>query len=419
MSCPASTLNKASPRITPSTPGTPGMPELTGTLTLGFAAAVGVMVINLFAAQPLTGPVSAALGLPPAWRGLVAMLPQLGYATGLLLAGVRGHAGGGGSGLVGHGLLPGGICRWRRHLRDPDAGAAGRADGTARAARARGGQCDERTDAGHPAVAPAGQPAGRRGRMAGLLRRAGGAGRLAGSRAAALAAKPQAGRRPSLCQPDRLDVAIAAQPAGAAPACLDRGAVDGRLQRLLDRGGPAAGAAAVRARQPRRGAVRAGRRGRRGGGASGRPPGRSGPWPCRHRGIATGRAGCVVAGRRGCRWLVRLCGRSAPHAGDWPAGDRRHGAGCRRDRRPDLRPARDQPAGRGRARAPQRLVRGDLLRRWRGGRAGGRRRLGAWRLAGGVPGRARLCRAQPDGARPHAAKPCGADGGLAPDGLVT
>ncbi|MBB1634862.1 MFS transporter [Cupriavidus sp. UME77] len=79
MSCPASTSNTAPPGIAP------GMPELTGTLTLCFAAAVGVMVINLFAAQPLTGPISAALGLPPAWRGLVAMLPQLGYATGLLL----------------------------------------------------------------------------------------------------------------------------------------------------------------------------------------------------------------------------------------------------------------------------------------------------------------------------------------------
>ncbi len=54
-------------------------------MTLFFAATVGVIVMDLFAAQPLTGPISADLHLPPGLAGLVAMLPQLGYAAGLAL----------------------------------------------------------------------------------------------------------------------------------------------------------------------------------------------------------------------------------------------------------------------------------------------------------------------------------------------
>jgi predicted MFS family arabinose efflux permease len=58
---------------------------LTTPLTIFFAAAVGLIVVNLTAAQPLTGPVSRSLNLPPELAGLIAMLPQLGYAAGLLL----------------------------------------------------------------------------------------------------------------------------------------------------------------------------------------------------------------------------------------------------------------------------------------------------------------------------------------------
>lgn len=54
-------------------------------MTLFFAATVGVIVMDLFAAQPLTSPISADLHLPPGLAGLVAMLPQLGYAAGLAL----------------------------------------------------------------------------------------------------------------------------------------------------------------------------------------------------------------------------------------------------------------------------------------------------------------------------------------------
>ncbi|CAG4890636.1 MFS transporter [Paraburkholderia gardini] len=59
--------------------------RLTGPLTLFFATAVGVIVMNLFAAQPLTGAIARSLRLAPELAGIVAMLPQLGYAAGLVL----------------------------------------------------------------------------------------------------------------------------------------------------------------------------------------------------------------------------------------------------------------------------------------------------------------------------------------------
>lgn len=58
--------------------------QLTGPLTLLFAFAVCVIILNLTAAQPLTGPVAQALHLAPSLAGLVAMLPQIGYALGML-----------------------------------------------------------------------------------------------------------------------------------------------------------------------------------------------------------------------------------------------------------------------------------------------------------------------------------------------
>jgi predicted MFS family arabinose efflux permease len=57
---------------------------LTMPLTLLFAFAVGVIIINLTAAQPLAGPVAHALELRAGLSGLVAMVPQLGYAIGML-----------------------------------------------------------------------------------------------------------------------------------------------------------------------------------------------------------------------------------------------------------------------------------------------------------------------------------------------
>jgi len=54
-------------------------------LTLLLAAACGLIVANLYYAQPLAGPIGAALGLSPAATGLIVTLTQIGYGAGLLL----------------------------------------------------------------------------------------------------------------------------------------------------------------------------------------------------------------------------------------------------------------------------------------------------------------------------------------------
>lgn len=79
MNCPANHCSA------PVSPAVAAPPALSTGMTLFFAATVGVIVMDLFAAQPLTGPISADLHLPPGLAGLVAMLPQLGYAAGLAL----------------------------------------------------------------------------------------------------------------------------------------------------------------------------------------------------------------------------------------------------------------------------------------------------------------------------------------------
>ncbi|WP_412526887.1 MFS transporter [Burkholderia lata] len=83
MNCPANPCHSAARPPVSAPAGTP--PALSAGMTLFFAATVGVIVMDLFAAQPLTGPISADLHLPPGLAGLVAMLPQLGYAAGLVL----------------------------------------------------------------------------------------------------------------------------------------------------------------------------------------------------------------------------------------------------------------------------------------------------------------------------------------------
>ncbi|WP_175813436.1 MFS transporter [Burkholderia contaminans] len=83
MNCPAHRCPAAA-RPPVSAPAGPP-PALSAGMTLFFAATVGVIVMDLFAAQPLTGPISADLHLPAGLAGLVAMLPQLGYAAGLVL----------------------------------------------------------------------------------------------------------------------------------------------------------------------------------------------------------------------------------------------------------------------------------------------------------------------------------------------
>ncbi len=60
-------------------------PAITGSLTLLFGTAVGVIVTNLFAPQTLVGLIGPSLGFDAASGGLVAMATLLGYAMGLFL----------------------------------------------------------------------------------------------------------------------------------------------------------------------------------------------------------------------------------------------------------------------------------------------------------------------------------------------
>ncbi|OON62854.1 MFS transporter [Massilia sp. KIM] len=53
-------------------------------LVLLLAAAAGIIVANLYYAQPLVAPIAAAIGMPPGLAGLVVTLTQIGYALGLL-----------------------------------------------------------------------------------------------------------------------------------------------------------------------------------------------------------------------------------------------------------------------------------------------------------------------------------------------
>jgi predicted MFS family arabinose efflux permease len=50
-----------------------------------FGTACGLLVANLYYAQPLTGLISASLGMPPESRGLIVTLPLSGYGVGLLM----------------------------------------------------------------------------------------------------------------------------------------------------------------------------------------------------------------------------------------------------------------------------------------------------------------------------------------------
>lgn len=58
---------------------------ISGRLTFLLALSCGLVVANVYYAQPLIGPISAALGLPLETAGLIVTLTQLGYVAGLLL----------------------------------------------------------------------------------------------------------------------------------------------------------------------------------------------------------------------------------------------------------------------------------------------------------------------------------------------
>ncbi|HEV8311948.1 MAG TPA: MFS transporter [Burkholderiaceae bacterium] len=59
-------------------------PAVSGWMTLLLAFACGLIAANLYYAQPLAGPIGAALGLSPGATGLIVTLTQVGYGTGLL-----------------------------------------------------------------------------------------------------------------------------------------------------------------------------------------------------------------------------------------------------------------------------------------------------------------------------------------------
>jgi predicted MFS family arabinose efflux permease len=54
-------------------------------ITVLLAVACGLIVANLYYAQPIVGPISASLGLSPEAAGLVVTMAQIGYVAGLLL----------------------------------------------------------------------------------------------------------------------------------------------------------------------------------------------------------------------------------------------------------------------------------------------------------------------------------------------
>lgn len=60
-------------------------PTISSGLTTLMATACGLIVANIYYAQPLIGPIAAQLGIPISSAGLIVTLTQLGYGFGLLL----------------------------------------------------------------------------------------------------------------------------------------------------------------------------------------------------------------------------------------------------------------------------------------------------------------------------------------------
>jgi len=65
--------------------GLPDAKAVSTKMTVFLAAACGLIVANIYYAQPLAGPIAAALGLSRQATGLVVTLTQMGYGAGLLL----------------------------------------------------------------------------------------------------------------------------------------------------------------------------------------------------------------------------------------------------------------------------------------------------------------------------------------------
>lgn len=69
----------------PTTAPLPGGRPVSPGMIFLLAAACGLIAANIYYAQPLAGPISAALGLSPQATGLIVTLTQIGYGAGLLL----------------------------------------------------------------------------------------------------------------------------------------------------------------------------------------------------------------------------------------------------------------------------------------------------------------------------------------------
>jgi len=69
----------------PPAPAAPSSPAITRWMTVLLATACGLIAANLYYAQPLVGPISAALGLSAHAAGLIVTMTQIGYGAGLLL----------------------------------------------------------------------------------------------------------------------------------------------------------------------------------------------------------------------------------------------------------------------------------------------------------------------------------------------
>lgn len=69
----------------PAVLAAPDDSHLSAGLLFLLAMSCGVIVANLYYAQPLVGPISASIGLAPGASGLIVTLTQVGYALGLLL----------------------------------------------------------------------------------------------------------------------------------------------------------------------------------------------------------------------------------------------------------------------------------------------------------------------------------------------
>ena len=67
-----------------SSPAVPSARPMSGWTTLLLAVACGIIVANLYYAQPLIGPISGDLKLAPEVAGVIVTLTQIGYVLGLL-----------------------------------------------------------------------------------------------------------------------------------------------------------------------------------------------------------------------------------------------------------------------------------------------------------------------------------------------